>query len=164
MGQRQNLEEIIAPGAVVALDTMLFIYQLEESPTYWPIVRPVFRDVAAGRFSAVTSVVSLLEVIVQPLRNDAPDLADQYEARLYAYPNLTLVDVSRAITRRAAELRANARLAVPGAVQVATALDQGAAYLLTNDYALADVSGIEVLIIDDHLPEGRPAARRRQSS
>jgi predicted nucleic acid-binding protein len=158
----QVLEQIIAPGAVVALDTMLFIYQVEESPTYWPVVRPVFRDVAAGRISAVTSVVSLLEVIVQPLRNAAIEVADQYEALLYAYPNLTLIDVNRAITRRAAELRATSRLRLPDAVQVATALDQGATYFLTNDYDLDSVSGIDVLLVDDFLPGGRPRAAGRQ--
>ena len=161
MGSLQDLEQVIAPGAIVALDTMMFIYQLEESPTYWPIVRPIFRDLAAGRFSAVTSVVSLLEVIVQPLRNEAPQVADHYEALLYAYPHLTLIDVNRSITRRAAELRAMQRLRVADALQVATALTQGAAYFLTNDHELEGLSGIDVLILDDFVPGGRPSERDR---
>jgi len=69
----------------VSIDTMAFIYQIEESPTYAPIVAPFFVALAEGRFSAVTSVITLLELNVVPLRLDRPDVADQYEALLLSY-------------------------------------------------------------------------------
>jgi predicted nucleic acid-binding protein len=49
--------------------------------------------------------------------------------------------------QRAAELRATHGLRTPDAIQLATAMDAGAAALLTNDTRLRTVAGLEVLIL-----------------
>lgn len=46
------------------------------------------------------------------------------------------------------ELRATYNLRTPDAIQVATALQEGARYLVTNDTRLAVVPGIIVLVLD----------------
>jgi predicted nucleic acid-binding protein len=43
-------------------------------------------------------------------------------------------------------------LRTPDAIQVATAIQSGASHFLTNDAALAQISGISVLVLDA-LPE-----------
>jgi hypothetical protein len=60
----------------VALDTAPFIYLIEEHPQYLPIVRPVFKAIAAGTLPAVTSGLTLLETLVQPYRVGNAVLAD----------------------------------------------------------------------------------------
>ncbi len=130
---------------------MAVIYRVESSPNYRPIVEPFFDALAAGAFHAVTSVVTLMEIAVDPLRLDNPRLADAYEEYLLAYPNLTIVDVDRAITRRAAELRDAYRLRAADAIQVATTLIAGAQYFLTNDRALPRILGMQLLLIDSFI-------------
>ena len=130
---------------------MAFIYQLESSPTYCPIVEPFFAAVARGYIRAVTSVITLMEIAVLPIRLDRSDLADNYEAYLLAYPNLTILDVDRAIARRASELRASRRLRPADAIQAATALTAGAHSFLTNDRALAQLPGIQTITLDSYV-------------
>ena len=136
---------------------MAVIYRVESSPSYLPIVEPFFSSLAAGAFRAVTSVITLMEVAVGLLRLEDFALADDYEALLVRFPNLTIVDVDRTITRRAAELRAAHRLRPADALHAATALVAGANYFLTNDRTLSRIPGIRVLLLDSYLPPaGRP--------
>ena len=130
---------------------MAFIYRVETSPSYAPIVEPFFSALASGAFRAVTSVITLMEIAVGPLRAERADLADAYELLLSSFPSLVLADVDRSIVRRAAELRASHRIRPVDAIQMATGLVSGAGYFVTNDRGLTRVPGIEVLLLDSYL-------------
>jgi predicted nucleic acid-binding protein len=70
---------------------------------------------------------------------------------LIHFPHLTLVDVTREVARRAAQLRARHRLRPADALQAATALVGGATALVTNDRSLARLApALDVVILDDH--------------
>ena len=55
-------------GKTVGLDTAPLIYFIEENPIYIETVRLFFEAMESGRFLVVTSTVTLLEVLVYPLR------------------------------------------------------------------------------------------------
>ena len=65
-------------GTVVAVDTAPLIYLIEENPSYLSRVRPFFEAVDRGELQVVTSTLTLTEVLVHPLRQGDPELADQY--------------------------------------------------------------------------------------
>lgn len=65
-------------GETVGVDTSPFIYLIEEHPTYLASVAEFFSAVHAGHINAVTSTVTLLEVLVQPFRRAADELAARY--------------------------------------------------------------------------------------
>jgi predicted nucleic acid-binding protein len=136
----------------VALDTSLFIYLIEEEPTFLPVVEPVFAAIADGRLTAVTSALTLLEVLVVPLRHGDAELARRYEALLTRSRGLELVEVSRAILRDAAVLRAAIGVRTPDAIQLATALAHRCPTFLTNDRQLPALPGLRVLQLADFLP------------
>ena len=121
------------------------------APRYFEVVRPFFQALAAGQFRAVTSVITLAEIAVGPLRRGRPEVADDYEVLIRSYPYLRVLDVDQTVARRAAELRASARLRLAGSLQVATALEAGATVFITNDLGLAGLSALEVLILDSFL-------------
>jgi hypothetical protein len=73
-------------GKVVGLDTAPLIYLIEEHPVYLPLVRPFFEAADRGRLSFVTSVVTLLEVLVQPLRQGKEELARKYRTSCWDPP------------------------------------------------------------------------------
>jgi hypothetical protein len=50
-------------GQVVGLDTAPLIYFIEEHPTYLSTVDPFFEALAASQVQAVTSTVTLVEVL-----------------------------------------------------------------------------------------------------
>jgi predicted nucleic acid-binding protein len=141
----------IRPGAVVALDTAPIIYFVEAHPRLGPIVRPLFEErLAAGINLAVTSVVTLAEVLVQPMAVGRSDLVDRFTSLLTSSRHLLSLDISAPVARRAAELRAKHRLRLPDAFQLAVALERGADCFVTNDRKLSVVTDLRVLVLEDH--------------
>src|SRR5436309_12913849 len=133
---RGGVADRLAPGALVGIDTAVFIYELENNHAYASVVNPFFAELQRGTIRGVTSVVTLMEIMVGPLQLGTPGLAAGIEATLLAYPNLAVLDVTRPIARRAADLRARHRLAPIDSLQVATALEAGATAFPTNDRGL----------------------------
>jgi predicted nucleic acid-binding protein len=138
-------------GRRVAVDTVAFIYLIEEHPKYWPLVRSLFQDADKGRREIVTSALTLLEVLVIPYRVGDLALAERYEAVLTQSRNVHLVDVDAHQLRAAAQLRAAFRFRTPDALQVAAALSRRCTTLITNDRDLPAIPGLEIVQLDDLL-------------
>jgi len=135
-------------GAVVALDTAPLIYFIEEHPDYLPRVQPFFEALDRGEFEVVTSTVTVTEVLVHPLRHGDAELAATYREVLLNAEHVRAVPVSAGIAEAAAALRAKHNLRTPDAIQAATALQEGATHLLTNDADLAVLAEPIALILD----------------
>jgi len=135
-------------GQVVGLDTAPLIYFIERNPTYLEMMRVFFRALNCGEFKVVTSVITLLEVLVQPLRRGETALAQEYRDILFDEEGLTTIPVSPDIAEAAAQLRAVHNLRSLDAIQMATAIHEGAAFFLTNDVRLPSLPGLEVLVLD----------------
>ncbi len=139
-------------GKVVAVDSALLIYYLEDHPDYSPVADEISETIRQKNASALTSVVSLLEVLVLPLRRGRKDLADQYRRFLLHTRGVSIVSVDEQVCEIAARLRAKyAWLRTPDAVQVATALAQGAEVIVTNDEHWRQFTELPVLILKDYV-------------
>lgn len=139
-------------GRVVGLDTAPLIYYVERKQPYVDTVRPFFDALAAGEFRAVTSILTLSETLVQPVRHQDTRLADHYRAIILNTPGLIATPVSDWIAEMAAAIRADhRRVRLPDAVQLATALSGGADFFLTNDIALPSLPGLKMLVVEDLL-------------
>ena len=139
----------------VGLDTVAFIYLIEQHPTYLPILEPLFQAIDGGQLEGVTSELTLLETLVVPLRHGDLPLADRYEEILTQSRGLRCVELSREVLRDAAYLRAVTGVKTPDALQLATALRCGASAFVTNDRDLPSPPGLRVLRIDDYRSAGR---------
>lgn len=133
----------------IGLDTNVFIYFLEDHPRYGAWCTSLFSLVERGDHPAVTSTVTLLELLAHPYREKKEELAQKIFALAGSYPNLEWVSVSMEVADRAAELRARYRLSTPDAIQVATALRCKATRFYGNDRSLRRVKEIECLLVDD---------------
>ncbi|MCB0156676.1 MAG: PIN domain-containing protein [Caldilineaceae bacterium] len=143
----------LAPHDVIALDTSILIYHFEAHPRYLPLTRVVLERINRGLCSAVISVLVLMELTVQPLRLEQLAVAQEYEALLANFPHLQLCDVDRAVTRRAARLRARHNVRPVDALHVAGALEQGATAFITNDLMLARVQAeIDIVTLEEFAP------------
>lgn len=129
----------------VGVDTAAFIYLIEASPVWLPVVRPLFAAADAGAIEIVTSSVTLLEVLVAPYRARNNVLAERFEALLTRSRGVSLVELSRQQLRRAAEIRARYGARTPDALQLAAALDAGCATFVTSDRRMPEVVGLRVL-------------------
>ncbi len=132
-------------GANVALDTSVFIYFIEEDPTFLPVITPLFRQADDGKRSLTTSGLTLLEVLVVPYRAGHRELAKRYEALLTRSRGVRLVDVTREQLRAAAQLRAATGVKTPDALQLAAALATGCTAFVTNDRRLPRIPGLRVI-------------------
>ena len=135
-------------GTVVGVDTAPLIYLIEENPIYLPFVRPFFEAVDRGEFRVTTSVLTLTEVLVHPMRHGDQGLADQYRQILLQASEVTTVPVSEMIAEEAAQLRARHGLRTPDAIQLATAIHSGASSFLTNDSRLPGFASLNLLVLN----------------
>jgi len=133
---------------VVGLDTAPVIYFIEENPIYLPIVRPFFQALDQGEFRAITSMVTLLEVLVNPFRRGDAGLAQQYRDILLDSNGLTCAGLSSEIAEETARLRSQHNLRTPDAIQMATAIHEGASFFLTNDASLPSLPMLQVMVLN----------------
>ncbi len=142
------LRSFLARHRRVALDTSIFIYQLEANPAYVDLAGEVFSWLERSPHTAVTSTLTMTELLVQPYRAGDERLVNRYFGLLSVFPNLEWIAPDLAIADAAARLRAEYRLRTPDALQVATAIRGGASALLTNDADLVRVSEFEIGVLD----------------
>lgn len=133
----------------IFLDTAPLIYFIEKHSVYQKVLQEVFEANDRGEFTFFTSTITLLEVLVKPLRENQFELAEQYRNILLGSPNLEIFEISSDVATKAAELRAKYNLRTPDALQVATAIEYGTSYFLTNDLRLRSVTDIELITLSD---------------
>ena len=95
----------------------------------------------------VTSVITLSEVLIHPLRQGDEALATQYSRILLNAAHVQALAVSPLIASAAARLRASHGYKMPDAIQIATAQSAHATFFVTNDEALAGISGLRVIVL-----------------
>jgi predicted nucleic acid-binding protein len=137
----------------VFLDTAPLIYYIEENRNYSPILNKLFLANSKGEFLFQTSVITLLEVLVHPMRENEHKLVEEYQNILCNSPSIDIIDLNIDIAIKAASLRAKYGLKTPDSIQVATALNASSQYFLTNDIRLKAISEIEILILDEIIKE-----------
>lgn len=138
-------------GSKVFVDTAPFIYVLESHPQFADAFAGLFEAAAQGRLSLVLSTLTLAEVLTGPHRAGQTALAKRYEKALCQYE---VVPASAAIAALAAQLRAQHRLRLTDALQLATALEVCASAFVTHDRDLSGVTALPVLTGAD--PERAP--------
>ena len=131
----------------ILIDTCVWIYHLEEHPEPGPPAARVIENLEEGRFRAVASELTLLELTVRPLQLGRQDVADDYEVLLDYFPHLELIPISREILLDAAALRTRQKLRTPGSIQLATGLRAGATLAVTNEKLWQSVPLIETALL-----------------
>jgi predicted nucleic acid-binding protein len=132
----------------IAVDTSVFIYQLEAHPRYVDLTDPVFAWLEHPRHAAVTSTITMAELLVQPYRNSDERQVDEFYGLLTTYPHLDWIAPSLTIADIAARIRAAHRLRTPDALQAATAIQSEATGLITNDSVFERVKEFETLVLE----------------
>jgi predicted nucleic acid-binding protein len=135
----------------IALDTSIFIYQLEANPKYLAYTDPVFSWLERPGSAAITSTITMTELLVLPYRERDEQRADDFYGLLSTYPNLDWIAPNLEIAELAARIRALHRLQTPDALQAAAALHSLASGLITNDPVFERVEGFETLVLDQLL-------------
>lgn len=134
----------------VYIDTMVLIYTVERYPTYWSLLEPLWQHSKAGAIEIVTSELTLMEVLVVPLKMGNVALAQALERALVG-TELRLLPITQPILRQAAHLRARHGLKAADALHAAAAVRYGCALFVTNDAGFRAVADLPVVVLDECL-------------
>lgn len=136
----------------LALDVGPFQVYVQGLSRYEALSMALFAHVERGRSTAVTSALTLAELLVPPYRDQDDALVQEFNVLWPTFPHLEMVPVSLAIADRAAALRARHGLDWLTSVQAATALEAGATLYVTTAAASKVLhNDMDVLVLDEYL-------------
>ncbi len=116
----------------IFLDTNFFIYLIESASPQSARARYLLRAFAARRDEILTSVMSVGEVLVAPLRNHDHILARRYR-QIFRGKGITVLPFLEQAAEAFAQIRIRGSIKPPDAIQLATAATAGCDLFLTND-------------------------------
>jgi len=100
---------------------------------------------------AVTSAITMTELLVPSYREKDEHQVDAFYGLLSTYPNLRWIAPDLQLADLAAKLRAQHRLRTPDALQAATAVSERATGMITNDPVFARVAEFETAVLHHFL-------------
>lgn len=142
-------ELILPTEGSVYLDTNSFIYSIERIAPYRGVLDTLWQAVSAGQFTVITSELTLLEVLVKPLKVGDAATAATFRAVLRNTPDVQMLPITQAVLEKAANLRAELNLKTPDAIHAATAVLHSCRLFVSNDSAFRRVSGLNVAVLNE---------------
>ncbi len=137
-------------GKKIALDTVVFIYALEGNKKFGECARLLLEMIEKEECWGFASDLVLAELMVKPLREGKPEIAEEYALELPSFPNLSFSPPSRNIIITAAKLRGNTNLKLIDALHLATAIKQECQLFITNDTSIkCSVSNIDICLLSE---------------
>lgn len=130
----------------VFLDTSCFIYAFEDNPVYGSVCQQLFDAVSGGKLKAITSIITVSEVLTKPMESDRKDLVESYREIFHQMPNLTIVSPGYDTAIFAAEIRAKYGFRLIDSFQLALAKQHLCPSLISNDKQLKKYEGIKVIL------------------
>ena len=125
------------------------IYYVEEHPKYVAKMDAIIKAIEDRPIEAVSSVITLTEVLTRPVKLGNTRLEREYRDILLHSGGFRLLTITARIAESAAALRARYNLRTPDALHVAAGIDARCDAVLTNDTGIKRVTEIAVLVLDE---------------
>ena len=123
----------------IFLDTNFFIYLIEGTGPEAKRAGHLLRAFSERRDEVLTSVMSLGEVLVAPLRDGDHALAQRYR-RIFHGQGISVLPFIEPAAEAFARIRVRGSIKPPDAIQLATAANAGCDLFLTNDDRLMGIT------------------------
>ena len=111
----EELKQLLRRHRRIALDTSVFLCQLEANAKYLSLTDAVFAWVERTGHEAVTSTMTMTELLVPSYRDNNENRVDELYGLLLTYPNLRWIAPDLEAADIAARLRATYKLRTPDA-------------------------------------------------
>ncbi len=144
MSDARGLRSALASAERVHVDASILALHMAGNRRYTPLTRALLEMLAEGEATASTSALTIYQLLVEAYRRGETDTAATAERYLTTLPGLDVVDLTPAIARQAAQVRAQLGGSAERAVQIATALSEGAHVYLTQRSTFRRVAGMSV--------------------
>jgi predicted nucleic acid-binding protein len=150
-GNALKLRRALEKHKIIGLDTAPFIYFIEDVVPYADLLDPVFNLLESHALRAVTSTLTIAEILTKPFADKNFSLADEIKFAINSFASLSIVSVDEKLAEAAALLRARYTIRLADALQVATAIQGEATLFLTNDKRVKKVDAVQVLVLSELL-------------
>jgi len=140
---------VLPASGNVYLDANGFIYSIERIDPYRSVLDTLWQTVSTRQIRVVTSELTLLEVLVKPLKVGDAFTATLFRTVLLHTPEVRMLPITLPILEEAAKLRATLSLRTPDAIHVATALLHSCALMVTNDSAFRRIPNLPVAVLNE---------------
>lgn len=141
--------KILDQARKIGLDSMCFIYYLENNPQYTPVLKIIFKGLEEGRLVGIGSNLSLTEILIHPRYLKFPRLLKSGKELMLTLPNFSLIAPTDEICFKAATIGARYHLKPIDAIHLTTALIEKVDFFLTNDERLKVVKKPKVLLLPE---------------
>jgi predicted nucleic acid-binding protein len=150
-GNALKFRRSIEKHRVVGVDTAPLIYFIEDVTPYADLLHPVFDRLERHALAAVTSTITLAEILTKPLADKNFTLVNEIKFTLKTFSTFSMVAIDEKLAEVAALVRARHAIRLPDALQMAAAIQGEATLFITNDKRLKNVNGIEVLVLSEYI-------------
>jgi predicted nucleic acid-binding protein len=134
---------------MIFVDTAPFIYFFEENEEYIEQVDCLFNTVTQLDVQLVTSMVTYIELLTLPVRTGDTRLSAKYRDFLTNSEGVSIYPLNFSVADATIDFRAKYGLGTADAIQLATAQDCGADYVITNDRSWQRVSELDIVLVSD---------------
>jgi predicted nucleic acid-binding protein len=152
---------VLAEAGIVYVDAGVLALHLVGDPGYLPLTRAILGGLRDREFTALTSAITIYQLLVEPYRSGHEATAERVEVLVAALQGLEIVPVSATIARQAAQVKAQIGGGLPRAIQIATALAGDSEIYVTRRSTLRRIAGLGVAQLDAYRQSesaGLPAA------
>jgi predicted nucleic acid-binding protein len=132
---------------LVYLDANIVIHMVEGHPLLRKELADLISVLESEEIEAVSSELTLAEVLVVPLRNNDLELCRVFQEFFGPRSPATLMTVDKVVLKRAAEIRAGFGGRLPDAIHLATADILGCDAFLTEDRRIWSPSGLHTVAL-----------------
>lgn len=101
-----KLNKALAGVTKLGFDTAPVIYFIEAHASYDALVTEIFQQVSTGMLEGFTSVITLTETLIHPIRRGEAALQSQYSELLVNSANFQTLPIDITCAMSAADLRA----------------------------------------------------------
>jgi predicted nucleic acid-binding protein len=143
----------------VYLDSNVFIAAMENPGAHSDHAWWIIHAIDDGRITAVTSEMTIAEVLVKPIELGNSELITAYQEMIVSSSHFDVHPVRRDVLVAAAQLRARRKsIRLPDAIHVATASAALCACMVSDDQRLHSIEGVKAFAVtpftlDDILAE-----------
>jgi len=150
MGKRRvNAPPFMKDAKIIFIDTMFFIYHFEQNIKFLDFTSNVLSCVESGTVLCYTSYLTLMEILVKPMKEKRLELIEEYKMVFETFPNLNLMILDKDVAYKAAYFRSSYNLKPADSIQIASAVVSNADLFLTNDRELIQVKEINICYMDE---------------
>jgi predicted nucleic acid-binding protein len=147
-----NLSDELLRLQTIFIDTAPIIYYIEAHPQFGPLAREVVNSFSSGKLLALSSVITLAEVLPKPVENGNVELAQKFSTFLKNGKNIRLLEITASVAELAGNLRGRyPSLKALDAIQIAVSISAGADAFVTNDIGLKKIDELNVIVLKEYL-------------